>query len=305
MVKSLIITVKNEEKNIDSLLKSILLQTKMPDEVIFVDAFSKDKTFEKIYKFCQKHSKFKIFQKKGNRSKGRNFGIKKSKGEIIVITDAGNIIDKNWFGKITEPFEKKDTDIVAGFYKPVTKNVFEKSLSTYTCVMEDKLTPDFLPSSRSIAFKKNAWQKVGRYPEKLDTCEDLVFARNLKEKGFNFFVQKKAVVYWQQKKNLSDAFKQFFSYAKGDGQAFYIRPQTPFLYLRYFAGFAIFGAAIYYRSIILGFVLLLLIFLYLIWAISKNYRYVKDLEAFFWLPVLQISSDIAVMIGMIYGFLKK
>src|ERR1700694_3287723 len=102
-----ITTVYNEEKTIESLLSSILLQTKLPSEVVIVDALSKDKTRKIIesYKrrFLAKHIKFSVFLKIGNRAIGRNFAIKKASYEIIVCSDAGCKLAKNWMVEITKP----------------------------------------------------------------------------------------------------------------------------------------------------------------------------------------------------------
>ncbi len=36
----------------------------------------------------------------------------------------------------------------------------------------------------------------------------------------------------------------------------------------------------------------------------KNYKYVKDIRAVFWLPILQIVSDIMVLFGSVVGLLS-
>ncbi|MGE5041821.1 MAG: glycosyltransferase, partial [Candidatus Levyibacteriota bacterium] len=212
-----ITTVKNEEETIQGFLESLKNQSRKPDEIIVVDGGSTDDTVQNLKVKSQKlNLKVKILKKSGNRSVGRNEAVKNSSHEIIVCADAGCILDRNWLEKITKPFEDKDIDVVAGFYKPLTNSVFEKCLSTYTCVMPDKLDKkNFLPSSRSIAFTKTAWRKAGGYPEELDTCEDLVFDKRLKKSGALFTTRADAIVYWPQRKNLIEAAKQFYSYAVG------------------------------------------------------------------------------------------
>lgn len=294
---SFITTVYNEEGTIKSLLNSLEKQTVTPDEIIIVDAKSSDKTVQ-IINDCKnnfKKSKIYLYSKNGNRSIGRNAAIQKAKGNIIIATDAGCILDKKWVERLTLPFKNPKIDVVAGFYKPVTTNTFEKSLACYTCVMEDKVDYDFLPSSRSVAFRKIAWEKVGGYPENLNTCEDLIFARKLKRAGFTFKVVKNAIVYWPQRKNIIEAAKQFFQYAVGDGQAHYIRSNTWFLFARYIIGLALF--------FISKPMLLLCFLLYIIWSISKNYRYVNHSAAIFYLPLLQIVSDIEVIAGTTWGMM--
>jgi hypothetical protein len=222
------------------------------------------------------------------------------------VSDVGCILDKHWLENITDPFNNSAVDVVAGFYHAKTESVFEKCLATYTCVMPDKVDKqNFLPSSRSIAFTKYAWEKVGGYPEYLNTCEDLVFAKKLKEKKIEFTVAKDALVYWPQRKNIFQAFIQFYSYAVGDGQAFFMRAQTPLLYLRFLV-FTILVIELFLSSSRINFFILILLFvLYTLYAIVKNYRYVKNNQAFFYLPLLQYTSDIAVFLGTTIGIIKR
>lgn len=304
---SCVVTVYNEENTILSLLSSLYSQTKKIDEIIVVDAYSKDSTPRLIKEFIKKKMarNILIYRKRGNRSKGRNFGIRKAKGNIILVTDAGCIPHKNWSKFLHNAF-RRDVDVVSGFYHSGAKSAFTQSLAAYTCVMEDRLDPkNYLPSSRSIAFRKKAWEKAGGYPEYLDTCEDLVFARELIKKGYKFVFEKRAYVIWPQQENLFMALKQFYGYAKGDGQALYIRQQTPFLFGRYMVGLSLLLLAMYYGSGWLMFFLMTAFFGYLVWAIIKNQRYVNSKKKFIYLPVLQVTSDIAVIMGMVVGLITR
>lgn len=304
---SLITTVLNEEKGIGSFLDSVDKQTQKVDELIIVDAGSTDNTVSIINQYKQKKSgvEIKLYIQKGNRSQGRNYAIEKATSEIILCSDVGCILDKSWVKKITNPFYGLGIDVVSGFYKPKVKTVFEKCLSTYTCTMPDRVDPEnFLPSSRSVAFKKSVWKKVKGYPEELDTCEDLVFDKKLKEQKFNFKFQKEAYVWWPQRKNIIQAFFQFLNYAKGDGRARYIRGQIPLIYLRYLLGVMFLYLAVLKNFNSLYLLLVVGLFLYLFWAVVKNYKYIKKPIALAYLPILQIISDFAVLIGTTYGLLS-
>ena len=304
---SLVTTVYNEESSIQAFLNSIKNQTIKPSEVIIIDAGSKDETIKLTKRFEKENKKLnlKLFLKKGNRSVGRNEAIKRAKNKIIAVSDAGCILDKNWLKEINIAF-KKDVDVVAGYYKPIAINAFEKSLAAYTCVMPDKVSPEeFLPSSRSIAFKKNAWKTVGGYSEDLNTCEDLVFSKKLKDFGFKFNFAKKAFVYWPQRKNLGSAFMQFFGYALGDGKARYFRKNSPFLFARYIVGLILLAWTIFFKSTLVATILVVLFLIYLLWSVRKNYKYVANSRAFFYLPTLQLISDLAVLAGTTIGFFQS
>lgn len=303
---SFITTVLNEEKNIDLLLKSLFSQTKKPDEIIIVDGGSTDNTLWVMSNKSKKYPKIKFFKKKGNRSVGRNEGIRRATRDIILLSDAGCVLDRKWVEKITEPFESRDVDVVAGYYKTVTNSVFEKCLTPYVLVMPDRVDPNnFLPSARSMAFKKSIWKRVGGFPKDYSSNEDYVFARGLKKIGAKIVFKKDAVVKWIPRENLKDAFLTFFGFAFGDAESKILRPKVILVFARYILGFFLLllfwiSGSLFYLKIISY-----ILFLYIIWAIYKNYHYVRKWQALFLLPLIQFTADFAVLTGTTIGLLKN
>lgn len=307
---SLITTLLNEEKTVGKFLDSILKQTRLPDEIIIVDGESSDKTVDKIENQKSKiknfNCKFKVFIKKGDRSVGRNQAIKHATGDIIACSDAGNILDKKWVENITRPFKEKNVDVVAGYYKGLPRNVFQKCLIPYVLVMPDKVNPDdFLPATRSIAFRKVIWKKVGGFPEKFSHNEDYIFANRLKKIKANIFFAKDAVVYWIPRKNYKESFIMFFRFSLGDAESKIIRTRILLLFARYIFGLYLIFLSLLYKSLIPFFFLLVLLVLYILWSICKNYKYINDKKALIILPLLQFTADGAVLIGTSIGVLRS
>lgn len=303
---SFVTTVKNEERTITQFLKSVEQQSKKADEIIIVDGGSTDGTLKLLKEQIERRSNVVFLRKIGNRAVGRNEAIKRASGEIIAVSDVGCTLDEDWLKNITAPFKDANVAVVSGYYKPVTKSTFERCLAAYTCVMPDRVNPQtFLPSSRSIAFRKKVWREIGGYPQHLDTCEDLVFAKSAREKGFMFHFQRNAIVFWPQRKNLWQAFWQFFSYAKGDGEARYVRAKTPFLMLRAAVALMLIIALAIVRGPTFLILFSLFLILYIFLSIAKNYRYAKKRKALVILPLLQVTADVAVVLGMTAGLLKS
>jgi len=307
---SLVTTVFNEENTITAFLKSIASQTKLPDEVIIVDGGSKDETIRRISKFKFPHvenaPKIKIILKNGNRSVGRNEAIQKASNEIVAITDAGCILDKNWLNNLVKPFSDKSIDVVAGYYKGVSETVFQKCLIPFVLVMKDKVNEkDFLPATRSMAIRQSVWKKAGKFDEKFSHNEDYAFANKLKTIGAKIFFRKDAIVNWLPRKNFKQAFIMFFRFAFGDAQAKIFREKVAYIFLRYiFALYIIFLSVVERSKYLYGLDVLFLIF-YIVWAIFKNYRYVQSLKAIFYLPLLQFTSDLAVILGTSFGIIRN
>lgn len=315
MKVSLIVTVLNEAKTISSLLDSIVSQSIQPNEVIFVDAGSIDKTVGIIKNYSKTIKNLTVLVRKGaNRSVGRNKAIKKATGDIIAVTDAGCVPDKNWLSEITKPLSVEKNSVVAGYYLPQGDTLFQKCVAPYFCVMPEEIKKnsrkkgfEFLPSSRSLAFLKSVWEKIGGYPVKLNYCEDLVFDQKVKKAGYKIIFNPKAIVYWPQKKTLQAVFRQFYHYAYGDGQVFLSPYQTHtrkilFLFFRYFSAALLLVLCLIFPEFWGLFVFILAG--YLLIDIRRKYRYVNNIKALLYLPVLRITADLAVMLGALMGILK-
>lgn len=297
-----ITTVFNEEGTIIKLLESLTNQSHSPDEIIIVDGGSTDQTVSLISK---NKLKIKLLAKKGNRSVGRNEAIKHASGDIIACSDAGNILDKDWLKNITLPFTDESVDVVAGYYKGLSKDIFQKCLIPYVLVMPDKVDPgNFLPATRSVTFRKMIWKRVGGFDEKYSHNEDYVFARQLKKSGAKITFAQNAIVYWLPRNNLRQSFYMFFRFAYGDAQAGIFRPKVIALFFRYAVALLLLGLYTIFKSPLILNSLFLILILYLFWSIQKNYKYVNNWLAVCILPTLQVVSDIAVLTGTVIGILS-
>lgn len=306
---SFITTIYNEERTINVFLESLIKQSKMPDEIIIVDGGSNDATISLIEQFIDSHSNyrnvFKVIIKKGNRSVGRNEAINNAKGEIILCSDSGNILHKNWVLQISKPLDDAAIDVVAGYYKGNAKTVFQKSIIPYAFVMPDKVDPDtFLPATRSIAFTKQIWKKVGGFDERLSHNEDYAFAQSLRKVHARIIFAKDAIVYWIPRNTLSETYIMLLRFAYGDAEARIFRPKVMFLFIRYIIGMIFLSWAIIIMSHAIFVVLLAVVFAYILWSIYKNYKYVRHWKAFYILPLLQFTADLAVLTGTILGVFK-
>ncbi len=337
---SFIATVFNEQDSIGVLLESITAQSRVPDEVIIVDGGSTDKTLSVISKFTNAFTseesksmlrhrpRWEIITKKGNRAVGRNEAIRKATGDIIVVSDAGCVLDKDWVKNIVEPFSRNvhlggamapqaqpvtirgggdsDVGVVAGYYAAKTSSAFQKCLVPYVLVMPDKVDPNnFLPATRSMAFRKSIWDIVGGFPEEYSHNEDYVFARRLRAADAKIVFAEDAVVSWMPRKSLKESFVMFYRFAFGDAEAGIVRPKVLFLFTRYGIGaLLLVSYFVSHSSYILNTIYVILA-LYIVWSIVKNFKYVPEWQAFFLLPILQVVSDMAVITGTISGFISR
>lgn len=217
---SLIMTMYNEAGNMGALLEDIAAQSLVPDEVILVDGGSTDDTVA----VCEGRRDvlagagcdLQVHVEPGaNIPEGRNLAIPRAAHDCICVTDAGCRIDSHWCERITAPIREGRADFVGGFFRPVHHNRFQKVLAALT--VADQPPRGFLPSSRSIAFTKTLWQRVGGYPEWLRWGEDTLFNELCLQAGARYVVAADAIVHWEVRPDLKAAILQFYRYALGDG----------------------------------------------------------------------------------------
>lgn len=227
---SLAATVLNEGEAIDRLLDSIVAQTRLPDEVIIVDGGSRDDTVSRIA--ARRDGGFPVplhlLELPGaNISRGRNVAIAAARCDIIAVTDAGVHLEDTWLERLIAPFVAADPpDIVSGFFVPdpaafrPDAPLFPAALAATTLPAVADIDADtFLPSSRSVAFRRNAWEAAAGYPEWLDYCEDLVFDLTLCGLGRRFVFAPEARVHFAPRPTPRAFYWQYFRYARGDGKA--------------------------------------------------------------------------------------
>ncbi len=237
---SVICTVLNEGPSILPLLRSLEAQSRRPDEVIIVDGGSADETVAIIRAFAQSSGlPMRVVVEPGaNISRGRNLAIEAAAGPIIASTDAGVRLHPAWLAELVAPFEADDSvAVVAGFFTPDPQSVVEVAMGATVLPRLEAITPEsFLPSSRSVAFLKSAWQAAEGYPEWLDYCEDLIFDFRLRDETGPFAFAPQAVAWFRPRGTLRAFYKQYYQYARGDGKADLWRKRHAIRYLTYLVG---------------------------------------------------------------------
>lgn len=219
---SVVCTLRNEEDNIESLIKDLIDQIKKPNEIIFIDDDSKDKTWEILNKYARKYKEIRIFKVNNhNISKNRNFGISKSKGDFILTIDGGCSIRKDYLDSLIKCLkEKNDKEFFGAITKIPYTNNFEHC---YSLLLERIPSFNYLPKGHAFFFKKNLWERLSGFNENLKTAEDTEFIAKAKAINKSPVICKNAIIYWKPRRNLREIFTQFYRYGKGDRKAFELK----------------------------------------------------------------------------------
>jgi glycosyltransferase involved in cell wall biosynthesis len=303
---SVIATVRNEETTVDDLIRSLLVQTRRPAEIVISDGGSTDGTIERIRRWSERDPSIRLVETSDtNIAAGRNRAIATATGSIIACTDAGARLDPRWLENLVAPFAE-GADVVMGFFVAAPQTLFERALGAATLPDVDEIRPErFVPSSRSIAFTRVAWEGVGGYPEWLDYCEDVVFDLALRRAGLRFAWAPNAVVYYRPRASVRAYFRQYFLYARGDGQANLWPKRHAVRYATYLSAPLVAALGFWYKRAWLALALGAVAYL---WTPLRRLARATDgvpagerVRAFAYLPVLRLVGDVAKMIGYPVG----
>ncbi|MCC7572397.1 MAG: glycosyltransferase [Candidatus Methanofastidiosum sp.] len=129
---TIIIPTYNEEKVIrNKLLNCLDLKYKKKNiEIIVVDSASKDNTRKIVNEISHNSTRIiiKLIEQKTRKGKASavNLGLKESKGDIILITDANAYMEKNSLSNLTKHFANPKIGGVEGKY--ILKNSFNSDI---------------------------------------------------------------------------------------------------------------------------------------------------------------------------------
>ena len=215
---SVIIPTLNEEKYIESSLKSLINQDyKGKYEIIVADGMSRDNTVRIAKKFTDKV--ITVTQK--NVAAGRNEGAKIAKGEILLFLDADTILLFNGLTEIIKPFRVKKVVGIACPVLPVSSEAKDFAIYWSFNQFMKRSIKSKKPQVAGIccAYRKKVFEKVGGFNEHLDTLEDFDLSERISKEGKIIFVQKtlaltsnRRIKKWGRIKSIRKYLRLYFNY---------------------------------------------------------------------------------------------
>jgi glycosyltransferase involved in cell wall biosynthesis len=111
---SAIIPTLNEERHVGALLSDVASQTRMPDEVLVVDAGSVDGTAAVARQFAF----VKLLEGEPPVACGRNLGGRSASGDVLIFLDADTRLPARFLGRFLTEFERRRLDVACPLYVP-------------------------------------------------------------------------------------------------------------------------------------------------------------------------------------------
>jgi glycosyltransferase involved in cell wall biosynthesis len=207
MMVSIIITTKNEEKNMKNILESLKNQTFKDFEVIVVDNNSSDKTKE-----ISKEYGALVFNKGPERSAQRNYGVSKASGKYVLILDADMILKPEVLEECVNKF-KEDSNL-----KKITIKEIPMGESFWSKCK--RLELEFYsknPKAKTHAarfFEKKVFEEFGGYDIDLTGPEDWDLPERISKKYPKSYFTSTVIYHNEADYGLLRILKKKFYYAK-------------------------------------------------------------------------------------------
>jgi glycosyltransferase involved in cell wall biosynthesis len=219
-------TVLNEVEDIDTLIASLMQQSLVAAEVIVVDGGSSDGTWQRLETARAKYSTLipirdescRLQHSAGPIARGRNVGIRAASADVIACVDAGCTYHSEWLANLTAPIFAGTTQYSVGgsYIDETTATVWDIASAPFFGVKLNPEAPTKSCTARSMAFRKELWQRVGGFSEDVFLGEDTEFdakVRKLIDPAF----PSRAKASYQPRQTFRSALRQMVSYSITDG----------------------------------------------------------------------------------------
>lgn len=208
---SVIVPAYNAEKNISTLIESLLNQDYPKDklEIIIVDNNSQDQTKEIIKKYPVKLLEENTIQ---SSYAGRNKGIRNAKGEVLAFTDSDCMASSQWVREGVNKIISEDFDVAGGKVEFVFSD-HATSAEIYDSMANMNNEADIkelkAAKTANLFVKASLFEKNGMFPDYCISGGDVIWTRNAVRNGFTLGFAPLAVVNHPARKIIALLAKQY------------------------------------------------------------------------------------------------
>jgi Glycosyl transferase family 2 len=219
-------TVLNEAHDIDHLVSSLMEQSLAPAEVIIVDGGSTDGTWEWLEAAKSKYPNLLAIRDEscslrnsaGPIARGRNIAIAAASSDVVACVDAGCGYRREWLAQLTAPIVTGGADYAVGgsCIDPQGATIWDIASAPFFGIKLSADDPTKSCTARSMAFRKQIWERAGGFPEDVFLGEDTVFDLRVRKMVAPAFAEQ-AKAFYRPRHSLKSALAQLASYAVTDG----------------------------------------------------------------------------------------
>ena len=321
---SIIIPCRNEEKFIERCLSSLIKQDYPKEnlEILVVDGMSEDKTREVVKNYTKKYPFVKLLENPQKFTPfALNLGVKNSKGEIIMLAGAHAVYEKAYISKCLKYLQEYNTDNVGGVLKTILREdtLMAKAIalslshpfgagSSYYRLGSSK--PRWVDTVFGGCYKREVFEKIGFFDERLIRSQDIEFNKRLKKAGGKILLFPDIISYYYPSANLKDFLKHNFldgiwvTYPlKFKIKVFSSRHLIPLFFVSSLIGLILLS---FFSKIFLS-LFLTVIFFYLLVSSLLSLQIAKkekDFRYLFLMPIIFASRHLGYGLGSLWGLIK-
>lgn len=221
---SIIIPCRNEEKYIDECLKSVINNdyNKEQIEVLVVDGMSEDKTRKIVQRYCRQYPFVRLFENHGRIIPlAMNIGIRNSSGEIIMKIDSHSIYTPDYISKCVRFLSEYDADNVGGVLTTLPQKdtplgwAIVKAITSPFGVGNSRFRigekePIWADTAYSGCYRRDVFDRIGLYDEKIARSEDVAINSRLRKKGGKILLVPEIVTSYYARSDYFDFVKHNF-----------------------------------------------------------------------------------------------
>ena len=321
---SIIIPCRNEERFIGKCIESLISQDYPKDklEIIIVDGMSKDKTREIVQEYIEKYPFIKLMDNPRKKTVfAFNIGVKNAKGRYIAILNAHGSYSSDRIKKCVEYIKKYKVDAVGGVSKAVSrqnsflgKAITQALSSTFGVGNSFRIQaqePKLADTASGCCYKKEVFDKIGLFNEKLIYSQDIEFNQRLRKAGGKILLVPDVVTYYYARSDFKSFCKHNFRnglwailpFKYTNTMPVSWRHLVPLAFVTSLIGSAIlspfFPLFFWLFSFILGLYLLTNFYFS-----SKVAFKQKDFRYLLTMPIIFTSLHVVYGLGSLWGFLK-
>jgi glycosyltransferase involved in cell wall biosynthesis len=205
---SVIIPTLNEERYIESTLRSLANQTYKNFESILKDGLSTDRTVE----LAKEYVDLVISEKDISIGDARNQGAKHANGDVLVFLDADTSLDKNALEFIADDFAEYDIVLLLPKYGPRKGDTWPLSrtreqMSRFLIGFENfwRKYVDKFCGGMFMPVDASTFKRLGGFDRRLKCCEDIEISYRLRRVG-NLLNDYRVVAYFSIRRLILSGF---------------------------------------------------------------------------------------------------
>ncbi|GAA4931985.1 glycosyltransferase [Algibacter agarivorans] len=174
---SVIVCAKNESDNLKTFVPSIIAQDYPDFEIVLINDASHDDTLEVMHHYEKQHQNIKVVDVKGieafwgNKKYALTLGIKASKNDFLLFTDADcKPVSKYWIKEMSAHFTNKKSIILGyGGYSKIKRSFLNKLIRFETLITAvhyfsfAKLGMPYMGVGRNLAYTKKEFFNANGY----------------------------------------------------------------------------------------------------------------------------------------------